>query len=143
MTSSPRKSGKDLPAKPLLEGMLYSASLVDAAVFLGPRWLQHDKRPVMRSLWTCNTSGTSSRRAQRQQKPAAAPKITPLQPGDVKCIDSVSDGEEMRWIRAGFKLIAQVRVPHPGGTTHGLAPFIRHLYKGSVLAVSYAEQAAH
>ena len=34
--------------------------------------------------------------------------ITPLQPGDVKCIDDVSDGEEMRWIRTGFKLIAEV-----------------------------------
>ena len=36
--------------------------------------------------------------------------ITPLQPGDVKCIDDVSDGEEMRWIRTGFKLIAEVCV---------------------------------
>ncbi|CAK0787940.1 hypothetical protein CVIRNUC_011162 [Coccomyxa viridis] len=33
--------------------------------------------------------------------------ITPLQPGDVKCIDDVSDGEEMRWIRTGFRLIAE------------------------------------
>ncbi len=39
---------------------------------------------------------------------SSSTQIAPLQPGDVKCIDSVSDGEEMRWIRAGFKLIAQV-----------------------------------
>ena len=39
---------------------------------------------------------------------SSSTQITPLQPGDVKCIDNVSDGEEMRWIRAGFKLIAQV-----------------------------------
>ena len=38
----------------------------------------------------------------------SAAQISPLQPGDIKCIDDVSDGEEMRWIRAGFKLIAQV-----------------------------------
>ena len=41
---------------------------------------------------------------------SSSAQITPLQPGDVKCIDSVSDGEEMRWIRAGFKLIAQVQL---------------------------------
>ena len=47
--------------------------------------------------------------------------ITPLQPGDVKCIDDVSDGEEMRWIRTGFKLIAQVRV-HQHSTMQWPAP---------------------
>ena len=35
-------------------------------------------------------------------------QISPLQPADVKCIGDVSEGEEMRWIRSGFKLIAQV-----------------------------------
>ncbi len=34
--------------------------------------------------------------------------IEPLAEEDVKRIDQVSDGEEMRWIHTGFKLIAEV-----------------------------------
>ena len=38
--------------------------------------------------------------------------IEPLQESDVKRVDSVLDGEEMRWIQLGFKLIAEVRPDH-------------------------------
>ena len=51
--------------------------------------------------------------------------ITPLQPGDVKRIDDVSDGEEMRWIRTGFKLIAEVRkrqLSLPSSAQRALSP---------------------
>jgi len=48
------------------------------------------------------------KRSKEAAEANSAAQIAPLQPGDIKCIDDVSDGEEMRWIRAGFKLIAQV-----------------------------------
>lgn len=35
--------------------------------------------------------------------------IEPLREGDVKRVDGVLDGEEMRWIQLGFKLIAEAR----------------------------------
>lgn len=35
--------------------------------------------------------------------------IEPLKEGDVKRVDGILDGEEMRWIQLGFKLIAEVR----------------------------------
>jgi hypothetical protein len=38
--------------------------------------------------------------------------IEPLREGDVKRVDGVLDGEEMRWIQLGFKLIAEAR-PRP------------------------------
>ena len=49
-------------------------------------------------------------RSKEASEASTSAHITPLQPGDVKCIDDVSDGEEMRWIRTGFRLIAEVRV---------------------------------
>ena len=49
-------------------------------------------------------------KSKEASEASALAHITPLQPGDVKCIDDVSDGEEMRWIRTGFKLIAEVCV---------------------------------
>ena len=35
--------------------------------------------------------------------------IEPLKEGDVKRVDGVLDGEELRWIQLGFKLIAEAR----------------------------------
>jgi hypothetical protein len=44
--------------------------------------------------------------------------VEPLAEGDVTRIDQVSDGEELRWIRVGFNLIAEVHstvspIPEP------------------------------
>ncbi len=49
------------------------------------------------------------KRSKEASEDTTSAQITPLQPGDVKCIDDVSNREEMRWIRSGFKLIAQAR----------------------------------
>ena len=43
--------------------------------------------------------------AKGASSPSAA--ITPLRPGDVRRVDDISDGEELRWMNLGFRLIAE------------------------------------
>ena len=47
---------------------------------------------------------------QSDKQPAGA-AITPLQPTDVRRVDDISDGEEMRWGRLGARLIAEASRP--------------------------------
>lgn len=42
-------------------------------------------------------------------KAASSGVVEPLREGDVKRVDGMLDGEEMRWIQLGFKLIAEAR----------------------------------
>jgi hypothetical protein len=48
--------------------------------------------------------------SQQALKDTAAARITPLRPSDVRRVDDISDGEEMRWGRLGARLIAEARL---------------------------------
>lgn len=48
----------------------------------------------------------ASRASDGKADPAA---ITPLRAADVRRVEDISDGEELRWFRLGFRLIAEAR----------------------------------
>ncbi len=47
--------------------------------------------------------------AERSAGGAGAPQPQPLADADVQRIDALSDGQEMRWIQTGFRLVAEAR----------------------------------
>jgi len=47
--------------------------------------------------------------AERGAGGAGAPQPQPLADADVQRIDALSDGQEMRWIQTGFRLVAEAR----------------------------------
>ena len=53
-----------------------------------------------------SASFAASRAAERAAGGADAAQ--PLQDADVQCIDALTDGQELRWIQTGFRLVAEV-----------------------------------
>lgn len=51
-------------------------------------------------------SFAASQAAERAAGGAEAAQ--PLQDADVQCIDALTDGQELRWIQTGFRLVAEV-----------------------------------
>lgn len=53
-----------------------------------------------------SASFAASQAAERAAGSAEAAQ--PLQDADVQCIDAITDGQELRWIQTGFRLVAEV-----------------------------------